>query len=79
MAICPGHINTGLLRGSFIQRGAAEGKSVEQFYSEMESTIALGRLAEPEEVGEFVAFLFDDRSAYIDGNSILFAGGKLMA
>lgn len=79
VAICPGHINTGLLRGSFIQRGAAEGKSVEQFYSEMESTIALGRLAEPEEVGEFVAFLFDDRSAYIDGNSILFAGGKLMA
>lgn len=79
VAICPGHINTGLLRNSFIQRGAAEGKSVEQFYKEMEGTIALGRLAEPEEVGEFVSFLFDDRSAYIDGNSILFAGGKLMA
>lgn len=79
VAICPGHINTGLLRNSFIQRGAAEGKSVDQFYKEMEGTIALGRLAEPEEVGEFVAFLFDDRSAYIDGNSILFAGGKLMA
>lgn len=79
VAICPGHINTGLLRNSFIQRGAAEGKSVDQFYKEMEGTIALGRLAEPDEVGEFVAFLFDDRSAYIDGNSILFAGGKLMA
>lgn len=79
VAICPGHINTGLLRNSFIQRGAAEGKSVEEFYTEMEGTIALGRLAEPEEVGEFVAFLCDDRSAYIDGNSILFAGGKVMA
>jgi 3-oxoacyl-[acyl-carrier protein] reductase len=79
VAICPGHINTGLLRGSFEQRGAAEGKSVDEFYKEMEGTIALGRLAEPEEVGEFVAFLFDDRSAYIDGNSILFAGGKLMS
>lgn len=79
VAICPGHINTGLLRDSFVQRGAAEGKSVEQFYKEMEDTIALGRLGEPEEVGEFVAFLFDDRSAYISGNSILFAGGKLMA
>lgn len=79
VAICPGHINTSLLRNSFVQRGAAEGKSVDEFYKEMEGTIALGRLAEPEEVGEFVAFLFDDRSAYIDGNSILFAGGKLMA
>lgn len=79
VAICPGHINTGLLRNSFIQRGAAEGKSVDEFYKEMEDTIALGRLAEPEEVGEFVAFLCDDRSAYIDGNSILFAGGKVMA
>ncbi|MGI6169992.1 MAG: SDR family NAD(P)-dependent oxidoreductase [Christensenellales bacterium] len=79
VAICPGHINTGLLRGSFEQRGAAEGKSVESFYEEMQATIPLDRLAEPEEVGEFVAFLFDDRSAYIDGNSILFAGGKVMA
>jgi NAD(P)-dependent dehydrogenase (short-subunit alcohol dehydrogenase family) len=79
VAICPGHINTGLLRGSFEQRGAAEGKSVDTFYQEMQATIPLDRLAEPEEVGEFVAFLFDDRSAYIDGNSILFAGGKVMA
>ena len=79
VAICPGHINTGLLRDSFVQRGGAEGKSVDEFYEEMEGTIALGRLAEPEEVGEFVAFLCDDRSAYIDGNSILFAGGKVMA
>lgn len=79
VAICPGHIKTSLLHNSFVQRGAAEGKGVNEFYREMEGTIALGRLAEPEEVGEFVAFLFDDRSAYIDGNSILFAGGKLMA
>lgn len=79
VAICPGHIKTSLLHNSFVQRGAAEGKGVNEFYREMEGTIALGRLAEAEEVGEFVAFLFDDRSAYIDGNSILFAGGKLMA
>lgn len=79
VAICPGHVNTELLRGSFIGRAASEGKEVEEFYKEMEGTIALNRLAEPEEVAEFVAFLFDDRSAYIDGNSILFAGGKLMA
>ncbi|WP_066646062.1 SDR family NAD(P)-dependent oxidoreductase [Christensenella timonensis] len=78
LSIAPGHINTGLLRGSFEQRGAAEGKSVDEFYEEMQATIPLGRLAEPEEIGEIVAFLFDDRSAYIDGNNILMAGGKIM-
>ena len=78
VAVCPGHINTPLLRNSFIQRGAAEGKTVEEYYAEMEGTIPMGRLAEPEEVGELVAFLCDDRSAYINGNGILVAGGKVM-
>lgn len=78
VAICPGHINTPLLRDSFVQRGAAEGKSVEQYFEEMEGTIPMGRLAEPEEIGELVAFLCDDRSAYINGNGILMAGGKVM-
>jgi len=78
MSIAPGHINTGLLRGSFEQRGAAEGKPVEEFYEEMQATIPLGRLAEPEEIGEVIAFLFDDRSAYMDGQNILIAGGKIM-
>ena len=78
VAICPGHIDTPLLRNSFIQRGEAEGKSVDEFYKEMEATIPMGRLAQPEEIGEFVAFLFDDRSAYINGNAILIAGGKVM-
>ena len=44
----------------------------------MEATIPMGRLAQPEEIAELVAFLFDDRSAYINGNAILIAGGKVM-
>ena len=78
VAVCPGHINTPLLRNSFVQRGAAEGKPVDEYFTEMEGTIPMGRLAEPEEVGELVAFLCDDRSAYINGNGILIAGGKVM-
>ncbi|MGI6152869.1 MAG: SDR family NAD(P)-dependent oxidoreductase [Christensenellaceae bacterium] len=78
MSIAPGHIDTGLLRGSFEQRGAAEGKPVEAFYDEMKETIPLGRLGQPSEIGEFIAFLFDDRSAYIDGQNMLIAGGKIM-
>ena len=78
VAICPGHIDTPLLRNSFIGRGAAEGKSVEEYYAEMEQTIPMGRLGKPEEIGELVAFLCDDRSSYINGNGILISGGKVM-
>ena len=45
----------------------------------MEATIPMGYIGRPEEIAEVVAWLFDDRSAYIDGNSILIAGGKIMA
>lgn len=78
VAIAPGHINTPLLRDSFIQRGKSEGKSVDAFFDEMKTTIPMGRLGEPKDIGELVAFLCDDRSEYINGNGILIAGGKVM-
>ena len=78
-AIQPGNIETDILRESFTNRGKAEGKDVKEFYKEMEATIPMGYIGQPEEIGELVAFLCDDRSAYINGNSILMAGGKIMA
>lgn len=79
VAIQPGNIETDILRESFTNRGKAEGKDVAEFYAEMEATIPMGYIGHPEEIAEVVAFLCDDRSAYIDGNSILIAGGKIMA
>lgn len=79
VAIQPGNIETDILRESFTNRGKAEGKDVSEFYAEMEATIPMGYIGHPEEIAEVVAFLFDERSAYIDGNSILIAGGKIMA
>ncbi|MBS7224486.1 MAG: SDR family oxidoreductase [Clostridiaceae bacterium] len=79
VAIQPGNIETDMLRGSFSSRGAKEGKDVKEYYAEMEATIPMGYIGRPEEIAEVVSFLFDDRSAYIDGNSILIAGGKIMA
>ena len=79
VAIQPGNIETDMLRGSFTNRGAAEGKDVSEFYAEMEATIPMGRIGQPTDIAEVVAWLFDDRSGYIDGNAILIAGGKIMA
>ena len=44
-----------------------------RYFSELTNMACL-----TEEVGELVAFLCDDRSAYINGNGILIAGGKVM-
>lgn len=77
VAISPGHINTELLYGAFVGKAASEGKKVEEYYEEMAGTIALGRLGEPEEIAELVAFLFDDRSYYMNGQSVLIDGGKV--
>ncbi|MEU8567309.1 SDR family oxidoreductase [Streptomyces pathocidini] len=38
-------------------------------------TVPLGRLAEPEEIGEVAVFLASDRAAYISGASLLVHGG----
>lgn len=77
-AIAPGHIHTTLLHNAFVDKARAEHKPVEQFYDEMAKTIAVGRLGNPEEIGEVVAFLFDDRSYYINGVTMLIDGGKGM-
>ncbi|MGN1014836.1 MAG: SDR family NAD(P)-dependent oxidoreductase [Butyricicoccus sp.] len=79
VAIQPGNIETDMLRGSFTERGAKEGKNVKEYYAEMEATIPMGYIGQPTDIAEVVAFLCDDRSAYIDGNAILIAGGKIMA
>jgi len=79
VAIQPGNIETDILRESFTNRGKAEGKDVKEFYAEMEATIPMGYIGQPDEIAEVVAWLCDDRSAYIVGNAILIAGGKIMA
>lgn len=77
-AIAPGHIHTTLLHNAFVDKARAENKPVEQFYDEMAKTIAVGRLGNPEEIAEVVAFLFDERSYYINGITMLIDGGKGM-
>jgi len=50
----------------------------EEFKAYMRSTIPLGRYAEPEEIGEMVAFLASDAADYITGQTFSVDGGRTM-
>ncbi|MCZ7664403.1 MAG: SDR family oxidoreductase [Thermoleophilia bacterium] len=50
----------------------------EEFKAHMRSTIPVGRYAEPEEIGEMVAFLASDAADYITGQVFSVDGGRTM-
>ncbi len=67
-AICPGLVDTEMVRGT-ISREQADA------YTEC---FPLGRMGEPSEVAEVVAFLASERTAYITGATLDINGGSLM-
>ena len=78
VSISPGHMDTSLLRNTFYKRAEEANKDPQEFFDALEATIPLGHLGKPEDVGELVAWLTDDRSAYISGSNIIISGGKIM-
>jgi 3-oxoacyl-[acyl-carrier protein] reductase len=78
-AIMPGYIMTDRVRQVAEDRARREGKTVEQVYREMASTVPLGRIGEPKEVGYLVAFLISRYASYITGASIPVDGGRMVS
>jgi 3-oxoacyl-[acyl-carrier protein] reductase len=63
-AVCPGAIDTDMLRAGPMRAAPA-----------VFSAAALGRVAQPEEVGEVVEFLLSPRASYVTGATIDVTGG----
>jgi 3-oxoacyl-[acyl-carrier protein] reductase len=53
-------------------------KEMRERFPESEAGILLGRLAEPEEISELVAFLASEKASYITGQIIEIDGGMLL-
>ena len=70
-AVGPGYVNTELQQWA-IQQGIADLESRTR-------TTPLGRLAEPAEIAQVVAFLASEQASYITGQTIYVDGGWLAA
>lgn len=71
-AVCPNEVNTPMLKTGFEKRGLDPEKAIEQ----LNVTVPIGRIAEPEEIAEVMAFLASDAASYIAGATIEVSGAK---
>ncbi len=77
-SVCPGYVNTEMMQQVFRERGPIEGMTPEQYEEKLTKRVPLGRMAEPEEIGEFLAYLASDKSTYITGMALTIAGGSTL-
>jgi 3-oxoacyl-[acyl-carrier protein] reductase len=73
--VCPGYMATDRVTELMETQAARSGKSVEEVTAELVASIPAGRMGDPKELGDLVAFLASERAAYITGTTIQIDGG----
>lgn len=77
-AICPGLVDTKMLRGMLAQRSSDTGMPEEQLFEGLEQMVPLGRLDDPEDIAAMAAFLAGPGGRNITGQTINIDGGLVM-
>ncbi len=73
-SVSPGSVRTPILEHAARTYGGA-GVTVEQAFQRFGAAHPLGRIGEPEEVAELVAFLASDKAAFVTGSDYRIDGG----
>jgi len=76
-AVCPGLIRTARALDSV--KGLADSRAVEDGIRVQAGRIPAGRLAEPREVAEVIAFLASDAASFVTCEAVGVHGGELFA
>lgn len=73
--VAPGYLLTDRMMHIFETRSKETGANVEDLLQAHSSTIPVGRLGRPEELGDLVTFLSSEKNSYTTGTTILVDGG----
>ena len=71
-AVCPNEVNTPMIRSGFEIRGMDPDRAI----SDLNASVPLGRIAEPEDIADVILFLASDQARYICGALLEVNGGK---
>lgn len=71
-AVCPNEVDTPMLRTGFELRGFDPTTAV----AELDKTVPIGRIAQPDDIAEVVMFLCSDHARYMCGELLKINGGK---
>lgn len=77
-AVCPGYTETDIVRESIERVVAKTGRSAEEARAEFVKSNPQGRLVQPEQVADAVAWLCGDGASAVTGQQISVAGGEVM-
>ena len=75
--VLPGATRTARLESIIKRKATAGGTPQEEIEAKMRAEIPLGRFAQPEELGEVIAFLASPAAGYVTGVSVPVDGGRL--
>jgi meso-butanediol dehydrogenase/(S,S)-butanediol dehydrogenase/diacetyl reductase len=76
--VCPGFVRTSMQERELVWEARLRGLTVEQVRAEYVALTPLGRLEEPEDVADVVAFLASERARFLTGEAINVTGGVRM-
>jgi NAD(P)-dependent dehydrogenase (short-subunit alcohol dehydrogenase family) len=78
-AVCPGPVDTELIRQSVTQSAKIKGMAPEDFLQEFFiDPTPLGRIAKPLDIARAVSFLASDEAEFITGSTLNVSGGREM-
>lgn len=78
-ALLPGHVMTDRQVHLGELKAKAEGISLEDYFARTAASIPMGRIGNPDEVGDAIAFLCSQRASYITGVSLQVDGGIIQS